>query len=323
MNQQAAAQRSDERIRLEQQLAGSVVYYSGTHKPYLAGDVLAVCNPGMFISPKAKAIMEGVQALTGRSEQVDIVTVGMEIQRRKKDGENLPIAGDEFAQYVNAATCISERSVMEAAHIIAGEWRKDMASVELGKAMQDMQAFAVPVDVPLAGIREAQAILDAAGGDKPVSLDARLDEYAANLAANDSRMRPVRSPWDNLNRILRGGILPKELAILAARPGVGKSALALNWAWSVACSGETAIFFSLEMGREQLLDRLVANRGGIDLGAFREGLTQEQRARVQSVIRDMRNKSLDIIDDTRITVGEVRRRVRIAQRAAVSVSRSA
>ena len=119
---------------------------------------------------------------------------------------------------------------------------------------------------------------------------------------------------------MRGGILPGELAVLAARPSVGKSALALNMAYAVACSGNSGMVFSLEMSKQQLFDRLTANVGNIDLGRFREGLNAVERRKAKEAVAEMRGKSLVIFDDTGITVPEIRRRVRIAQRYHQQVS---
>jgi replicative DNA helicase len=81
----------------------------------------------------------------------------------------------------------------------------------------------------------------------------------------------------------------------------------------VCCSGLNVQLFSIEMGLEKLLDRLIANVGSINLSSFREGMNLSEAERVKSAINRMRGKNLDIHDASRVTVGDVRRRTRIAQ----------
>lgn len=72
-----------------------------------------------------------------------------------------------------------------------------------------------------------------------------------------------------------GGLHPNELTIVAARPGMGKTAFALNLAMNAALSSEQAVlFFSLEMGGEQLVHRLIASESGIDQQRLRKGVFQ-------------------------------------------------
>lgn len=64
---------------------------------------------------------------------------------------------------------------------------------------------------------------------------------------------------------MTGGFLPGQLIILAARPGIGKTALALNWLLRVAKSHRHPLFYSLEMSREEVFNRLLSAHSGVDL----------------------------------------------------------
>lgn len=309
--------KSEVRTLLEKQLAGSLIAFSSGRKPYLPADVLAICPPEYFISP-ARHIMQAMKDAMGAGVRVDLVTVA-EAMKRRANGAILPVHLADVSEWsLSFSNLLTERGVLEAAEAIAVEWRKEQAEIEIAEALRLIRTYGAPADMVRDSLRAAQDVLDSKPFAQDAGLDCRLDEYCANLDA-ERTAKPVQSPWESVTRILRGGVLPGELCILAARPSVGKSALALNWAWSVACSGKRTLFFSLEMGREQLLDRLVANVGGIDLGAFRQGLTPEQRRRVRKTTASMRGKKLDVIDDARMTLGEVRRRVRTAQRREIPV----
>ena len=69
---------------------------------------------------------------------------------------------------------------------------------------------------------------------------------------------------------LTGGLHPRDETILAARPGMGKTALALNIAWNIGHSlGEPVAIFSLEMPKDQLIRRIVSSAARIDGNALK------------------------------------------------------
>lgn len=316
MNNAQSIRRSEERALLETQLVGGIIAHSAGRKPYLASDVTAICSRDMFLGPKAKAVFSAIQAVTERGENVDLVTIGQELKAQAKTGKGKPAVelADLALFTANANGMITEQSVIRAANTVAEEWRKDVAALELEKALQAMRVFSEPTDAAISCMLEAQNVLDSGWTAQDALLDRKLDAYERKLAAPEKHVKPTKTPWDNLNRILRGGVLPGELVILAARPSVGKSALALNWALSVASSGLLAQFYSLEMGEEQLVERMLANAGGIDVGGFRQGLTPHQRRLAFEAVGALRGKAFELYDDATVTVGEIRRRVRLAQR---------
>lgn len=100
---------------------------------------------------------------------------------------------------------------------------------------------------------------------------------------------------------MTGGLHEGELFILAARPSMGKTALALNLAQHVAtnpANPQTVAVFSLEMSRESLLTRMICAGGRVDQQKFRAGyLNQEERRRLQKAAADLVKAPL-YIDDT-------------------------
>lgn len=309
------ARQSEERVMLEREFVGGIIAFSVGHKrPYLAADALSICKPSCMLNMQHRAVLEAIDRVSGRGEHVDLVTIAEQL-KRDAGGEALSVRPEVFAGWAREAnsTMLGETSVMRAAETIAAAWRKDEAALMISDALRELHVFNRPLDFAQEKIRQAGEVLDAGGSSRTESLGDMLRAHVAGFADRSSRI-PIRSPWDSVNRILRGGVKPGELVVLAARPSVGKSAFALNWAWSVACSGMRAPFLSLEMGREQLLDRLLANFGCIDLGAFREGLTPAQEQKATIAAERIGDRPLDVLDDTGITVREARRLVRVAQR---------
>lgn len=88
----------------------------------------------------------------------------------------------------------------------------------------------------------------------------RLDE----LHKDKGTIRGIPTGFKDLDNIL-AGLQRSDLFILAARPSMGKTALALNLAHNVAVkAGQPVLLFSLEMSKEQLVDRLLAAEAGVD-----------------------------------------------------------
>lgn len=95
----------------------------------------------------------------------------------------------------------------------------------------------------------------------------RIDE----LHRDAGKLRGVPTHYPDLDNLL-AGLQKSDLVILAARPSVGKTTLALDLARNIAIKGKAAVgIFSLEMSKEQLVDRLLCSEAGVDLWKMRTG----------------------------------------------------
>lgn len=108
------------------------------------------------------------------------------------------------------------------------------------------------------------------------------------------------------------GLHEEELIILAARPAVGKTAFALNIAQNIGTKlGKTVAIFSLEMGAESLVDRMLAAEGMINSRSIRTGhLTDEEWQKLTMAQANLANASIYIDDTPGIKITEIRSRSR-------------
>lgn len=101
-----------------------------------------------------------------------------------------------------------------------------------------------------------------------------LDKIKERMSYYQTHKKPfvdgVSSGYLDIDRLL-GGFCNSNLIVLAARPGMGKTALAMNFAKKIAERGELVAFITLEMTEEQLYERLLAMESGISSEKFREG----------------------------------------------------
>ena len=106
--------------------------------------------------------------------------------------------------------------------------------------------------------------------------------------------------WANFSEMDRmtGGLHRGEMIILAARPSMGKTALALNIAEQVAIQDTPVAVFSLEMGAEQLVQRLLSSRGGIDGDRMRRNVLRQEDYKALMVACDQLTDAPIYIDDT-------------------------
>jgi replicative DNA helicase len=145
----------------------------------------------------------------------------------------------------------------------------------------------------------------------------RMDKLVAQAFENISRMATagdhmvgVPSGFKDVDDLFHG-FRPGELEILAARPGVGKTAFALNLATNAAKSGAAVAFFSLEMPASQLVERIICAEARVSLSKIRSGFIADSD---WSAIADAANtlSKLDMhIDDTSgLSILEARAKVR-------------
>jgi replicative DNA helicase len=110
---------------------------------------------------------------------------------------------------------------------------------------------------------------------------------------------------------LTGGFQNSDLIILAARPSMGKTALALSIATNIAESGSPGAFFSLEMARGQLVHRSLSSRARIPATRLRDvRLSMENWADVQAAAGDLMQLPIYIIDKPAMTMMDIRSQAR-------------
>jgi replicative DNA helicase len=154
----------------------------------------------------------------------------------------------------------------------------------------------------LAGAEESLLKLGDSRGKSTLATPKQvIDEYQGGLNAfldPSKRIKGISTGFTKLDE-MSGGLHRGELIILAARPSMGKTALALNIAQHVATRlNQTVAIFSLEMSKESLLTRMLCATARVDSQKFRAGyLNQEERRKLQAAAAQLVEAPL-YIDDT-------------------------
>ncbi len=131
----------------------------------------------------------------------------------------------------------------------------------------------------------------------------RLDE----LHKDKGKLRGITTGFKSLDNIL-AGLQRSDLFILAARPAMGKTAMVLNLAHNVATKAEQPVLiFSLEMSKEQLVDRMLSRESGVNAWALRTGnLTDDDFEKIGLAMGTLSEAQIYIDDTPGLTISELR-----------------
>jgi len=249
----------------EQQVIGSLLI--DRDAIFKVADLLRVDD---FYAPRHQRIYDVAQALLERRERIDPLTVQMELARR----EELDRAGGQA--YLRALA----ESVPTAAEIERyGRIVRDRAILRrlLGAATSiAADAYDEPTDIALALDRAEQRLFAL----RDESANAQLRHITASLQSNyehltDRMERPfevsgIPSGFREVDYYTEGFTVG-DLIVLAARPSVGKTSLALGMSFNIARRGHPVLLFSLEMDAKQIVSRYLALNSRMDLLALRTG----------------------------------------------------
>jgi replicative DNA helicase len=275
------------------------------------GDLLI---DGDFYRHEHRLIYAAVGSLINESRPADVITVFEKLQGQGKAEE---VGGlvylNSLAQYVPSAAnirryaeIVRERSILRK---LVG------ASDEIATA-----AFS-PKGKPVAQILDdaEQKIFNIGeegsrmkqGFQGMNSLVVQLLDRVTEMADNPNDITGVPTGFYDLDR-MTSGFQAGDLVVLAARPSMGKTALAINIAEHVALNeGLPVAVFSMEMGASQLAVRIVGSIGRIDQSHLRTGkLTDDEWPRLTEAIEKLRNVSLHIDESPGLTVSELRANAR-------------
>ena len=280
-------------IEAEEALIGSLL---------IDGECIAriapMLRPGDFYRERNQLCYDAALALSNRNHAIDQTTLASELARTEK----LEIAGG--MAYLSHLVSITPTSVHaeDYAEIVSrtAAMRKLIAAgsriAELGyKDTDDLDATLRQAEDALYAVRNTTQQRDFQSFRE--IFDRYLQEQAMAADLLTMADAPLMTGFSDLDELL-GGVQRSDLVILAARPSVGKSTLALNMAMNNAKAGHTCAIFSLEMTADQLAMRALAAETGIDSHRIRLGLyTQSQEELMINAIGELSDLPI-YIDDT-------------------------
>ncbi len=268
-------------------------------------DVMDKLAPEDFYIQQNRDIFETIYTMFSYALPIDGVTVAEEMQKNGTFNENttrkyladlvdfIPTSANVSA-YVKI---IQDKSLLRSLAKSAGEILT-MTQEGLGEAAEQ-KVYAIRRG------RSAQEMVPIAQLIKPL-----LDQLN-DLSSGKTGLPGLPSGFSAVDQKIHG-LNKSDLILLAARPGVGKSSFAMNMALNVARqSQKTVAVFSLEMSKEQLLVRLMASEGLVDLNRLMTGrLSASDWGKVTQAARTLRQTDIRIDDNPMLTAADMNAKCR-------------
>jgi len=286
-------------IEMERALLGALLLSPGAM--YEIVDVVGVDS---FYAGKHRTIFDAMLSLHTKGEPIDVVTVSGKLKERKEltaiggaaylsevaGAAASPGSARHYAQSVQTKFVL--RSLIDAAAKIGELGFQEDRDIE--QVLDDAQAAVFQVtNSPM--LQSFSAIKEELAG---------AWERLELLQKHKGALRGVPTGFPQLDNML-SGLQKSDLIILAARPSMGKTALALDIARQTATKHKTAVgIFSLEMASEQLVDRMLAAQAGVDSWRLRTGRISkdDEYDRLQEGIAQLSEAPIYIDDKPGTTV---------------------
>ncbi|TMU50793.1 replicative DNA helicase [Flagellimonas algicola] len=260
-------------------------------------EVIDILHPEVFYKDAHRFIYEAIFKLFESSEPVDLLTVSSQL---KKDGHLEAVGGDFYLIKLTQKVASSAHIEFHARIILQKYIQRSLIKIS-NEIIED--AYSDSTDVfDLLDNAEAKLYEVTQGNLK------RSAETAQNLViqakkkieeiSNKEGLSGIPSGFDKLDK-LTSGWQPSDLVIVAARPGMGKTALTLSMARNIAVNSEIPVaFFSLEMSSVQLITRLISSETGLSSEKLRTGRLEKHEWEQLNVKVKALEKAPLFIDDT-------------------------
>lgn len=270
--------------------------------------------PEHFYRPSHRVIFWAMAELYCEGKSVDLITL---VEKLKSAGKLDDIGGLEYLMFLHNNT-ITTAGCQDHAEIIKELYQKR----ELLRATEEIK-FTIQNkgDDSTKLINSLQKRLDELSNDNSsrddiVDITQCLGSAVADLERMaENKESGLKTHFLDLDNSI-GGLFPSDLVILAARPGMGKTALALNIARNIVYrEPKSVLVVSLEMSREQLQYRLLSSLTGVELSKFRtpSSITPEEWNALRRANSWKSKGHLDVCSGMQMTIEDIMHRARKCQ----------
>jgi replicative DNA helicase len=291
-------------IEAEMCLLGSILL-----EPRVLGDVTFVIRDGGdFYKPTNGTIYDAMVELYDKNASLDIVQLNQQLI----DHDVLDAVGGQD-YLVELASCVP--TAANANHYARLVREKAMVRKLIEEAGEILKQAYDSRDEAATILDEAEhrifSIAERYEHSEVESLGRLVQEVVSKLQASEGRTASgVLTGFGDLDE-LTGGFQPGDFIIIAGRPSMGKTALALNVAENMAIRGDGVGIFSLEMSKHQLVERLLAARSGLELHRLRRMmLGKEHYSRLFAACGELQEAPIYVDDLAASTLLQIRARAR-------------
>ena len=280
--------------------------------------IVDLLEPTDFYHDTHKLIYQAMVDLYSRHDPIDLLTLANLLEERKQLD---PVGGPAYLAEMTS-------SVPTATHVFKyAQIVKNKATLrKMIKVGSAITACGYDEDENIENLlekaeKEVFGITQTFMKDKFVHireiLNKRFEEFSAlHIADEKDKVKGISTGYKSLDNIL-SGLQPSDLVILAARPSMGKTALSLSIVQKIAIEagkGKTVGIFSLEMSKEQLVDRMFCSILGVDSWKLQHGKLDDRDFQNMGSAMDVLNKAPIFIDDSvGMSIAELKAKARRLQ----------
>lgn len=296
-------------VEAEQAVLGSLII-----DPKSINEVASLMRPEYFHIPQHKSIYTAISSMYELSQAIDFVSL---LERLKKDGVYDEAGGKAYltqlAQTVPSAANVLTyvaiirerfyaRALMQAAQGIIKDINEN--TMDSGKLLDaaEQRIYEIREGREISGLTHIRQVIEGETYDR-----------LTKMSDPETREDYIGIPCGigELDRMITG-LNKSDLIILGARPGMGKTSFALNIARNVAVqAGKTVCFFSLEMTRDQLAQRMLSSEAGIKSEKLRTGeLDADEWTRLAQAGENLAKAEIYFDETSSITVQEMKAKLR-------------
>lgn len=289
----------------ERAVLGSILLDHG-----LMAQAVEVLTPDAFYVPLHRRVYRAMQNLFDTNRPIEALLIAEEM---KKDGSVDSVGGIAAI----AGLAVGLPFVTDLNRYLAVVRDKQKAR-DLIKATAKIQGEALAEETTIAEvIEDAERMIYALRSENTEGAKAlnelvgeSINQLRTRLETDGRTLRGVPTGFRDLDAKL-SGLQKTDLIILAGRPSMGKSTLALDIAVGACKAGHVALICSLEMSKEQCTDRLICSTAGVNATGYREAmLSRDDMAKVAEAATELERLQMVIDDDSALSVSAVRAKAR-------------
>lgn len=276
-------------------------------------DTVSLLEPDDFFQERHRVVWEALRKLSQLNIPVGVVTLSAELE---KDGRLETVGGRDYLLRLVESVGSAAQAKVLAELIRKKSTMRRLIAAATGAIREAEDPASEPDEVISKVEGEIMSLAERQVKDSLRSAGDVVQEVLKALENRKDGLSGCPTGFTDLDR-LTNGLQPSDLIILAGRPGMGKSAFALTLAANSSFTyGKRVAFFSLEMGAEQLMQRILCSMAGIELSRFRANrLNRDEYSKLPGIAsRIMQTNTLYVDDNLDLGIMELLSKCRSLRR---------
>lgn len=265
-------------------------------------EVAAIIKPEMFYVDTNHLIYSAIVEMIKQGRAVDLLTVSNQLRDKLKPGEIIELTRN----------VVSDVHIVHHSKIIAQKYLQRQLILAANKMQLEAYRDTDPDEITAIWESFEQEVNDiTAGANKGTSTEIALNEAYLEIK-NDheiikaGKMPGIASGFNSLDE-LTGGFRSGQLIVVGARPGMGKTSLAIYFARNAAKAGKNVLFFSLEMLRTDLLKIVIAAETNLNRSAIRDGkLNPYDFTQIDNSFSHIKNLPIQWVDIPNVSTAQIK-----------------